>query len=1043
MLITRIELENIKSYRSFAVDFRRGTTAISGANGAGKTTIVEAIGYALFDYLPYKPAQLVVREGEKYGLIVVHLIGSDDRPYTVERRCGAGAHWFIYDREADSRSEQRVDVLDKLHDIFGIDRERSLETLFRDALGVPQGTFTTIFLQTPAVRKQTFDTLLQIEDYKTAADYLLDAQKQYRDQIQTQQTEIQRLEFETRDLESWRVTLHDTRTRYQEQTTQLTQWSQQIEIAQARSTVLTAQYNELVDLRHQYRQSVNTHSSTQQRLSDRFNELQNARQAHQAVETSRDDHQHYLKANDTLQQLRKDEKQRNDLRKQQSSLQTKHVSIQVTLTHLQERLTEVATARQRILDLLPLVDTQTELERRRDDLVRQSDEYDRLVKEGKSLVRQREGMVQQVERTQQSIAAIEPLQVVAAQLQERAETVVNLRMQASKRDTLVRQLQERREQSRQKQDERETFATRLRKVEETIAKIEEHRQEAETWPVLQQQREQCAEQRSRLEGSIESYTKSRKQSAGGLCPFLHEPCLNIKQRGVTSLEFYFDGLLKDERVRLAEIQQQQQGIASQITTVQKYYDALGKMDQYVQQRDTTVEHLQRVAVESGRLEREIGELAQELETLRSIDAQISAAVAAHKESKDADSQVRKLDGLRIQVQQFQEQAQQYESQIQERREQVKALNGCKQQLEEVKTELQGLNDPRGETRAQHEIIKQEPTYQKQQQAKQQELQATKQELEALQQQLAVFADLDMRIAEQEVQQQRSITGYRTYLANEQNARQLPQREQAYEEIVRAAEQAQQVMEQAEQAVNQAEANFHQEELDAVTQEIKNIHDGMQKLGEAIQYTQVDINKLEQLIQQAETLLTELETARKEKATLEELQTMMEMFRKLIKEAGPHVLKAMLSDISAEANRIFGEIMGDRTAQLSWQNEYEITLRRQSVSRTFAQLSGGEQMSAALAVRLALLKKLSSLNLAFFDEPTQNMDELRRMNLAEQIRRVRGFDQLIVISHDDTFEQGLDSLVRLRKLDGETRLLTDDERAYTQNVELSRVEQHAS
>ncbi len=55
-----------------------------------------------------------------------------------------------------------------------------------------------------------------------------------------------------------------------------------------------------------------------------------------------------------------------------------------------------------------------------------------------------------------------------------------------------------------------------------------------------------------------------------------------------------------------------------------------------------------------------------------------------------------------------------------------------------------------------------------------------------------------------------------------------------------------------------------------------------------------------------------------------------------------------------------------------------------------------------------------------------MDELRRMNLAEQIRRVRGFDQLIVISHDDTFEQGLDSLIRLRKVDGQTLQMTEDE-----------------
>jgi exonuclease SbcC len=192
------------------------------------------------------------------------------------------------------------------------------------------------------------------------------------------------------------------------------------------------------------------------------------------------------------------------------------------------------------------------------------------------------------------------------------------------------------------------------------------------------------------------------------------------------------------------------------------------------------------------------------------------------------------------------------------------------------------------------------------------------------------------------------------------------------------------------------------------------------------HLQDKINNLVQQIEQAEAHLVELKAAEQELHTLEELERMMKQFRELIKDAGPHVLRAMLADISAEANRIFGEIMGDRSAQLSWQNDYEIILRRQGVNRSFAQLSGGEQMSAALSVRLALLKKLSNLNIAFFDEPTQNMDELRRMNLAEQIRRVRGFDQLIVISHDDTFEQGLDSLIRLSKVDGETHQMTEDE-----------------
>jgi exonuclease SbcC len=210
MLITRLELENIKSYKQVSITFQRGTTAISGANGAGKTTLVEAIGFALFNWMAYRQDQFV-REGEKYGRVVVHLIGNDDRPYVVERRCGSGACWTLYDSEANYRLEQRADVMDKLHELFGVERERSLEKLFSDALGVPQGTFTSIFLQPTRIRKQTFDELLQIDDYHTAADYLLDTQRQYKDQLAEQEREMQRLSFETRELEHWRLALVDAR----------------------------------------------------------------------------------------------------------------------------------------------------------------------------------------------------------------------------------------------------------------------------------------------------------------------------------------------------------------------------------------------------------------------------------------------------------------------------------------------------------------------------------------------------------------------------------------------------------------------------------------------------------------------------------------------------------------------------------------------------------------------------------------------------------------------------------------------------------------
>ena len=70
------------------------------------------------------------------------------------------------------------------------------------------------------------------------------------------------------------------------------------------------------------------------------------------------------------------------------------------------------------------------------------------------------------------------------------------------------------------------------------------------------------------------------------------------------------------------------------------------------------------------------------------------------------------------------------------------------------------------------------------------------------------------------------------------------------------------------------------------------------------------------------------------------------------------------------------------------------------------------MAAALAFRLALLKELSEINIAFFDEPTSNLDEDRRRNLAQQIGRIKHFNQLFVVSHDDSFEAYTDQVIML-------------------------------
>jgi exonuclease SbcC len=190
----------------------------------------------------------------------------------------------------------------------------------------------------------------------------------------------------------------------------------------------------------------------------------------------------------------------------------------------------------------------------------------------------------------------------------------------------------------------------------------------------------------------------------------------------------------------------------------------------------------------------------------------------------------------------------------------------------------------------------------------------------------------------------------------------------------------------------------------------------------------ELGGLQKAVTETKAEVDELETAEQalaaEQAAMaghKQLLALAEFIREVIRQAGPYVTRRLMQQVSLEAARLFADVMTDYTARLRWEENYEIVLEKNGRDRSFQQLSGGEQMAAALAVRLALLRELSAVDVAFFDEPTSNLDDARRDSLAEQILSVKGFSQLFVISHDDTFERVTHHIIRVRKEDGVSKV----------------------
>src|SRR5271157_2649413 len=91
-MIEAIELRNWKTHRHTALDFSRGTNVLLGSMGSGKSTIMDAISFALFGTYPavthgrVKVGEIITNRPEQKKTASVKLrFRVDDDLYEVER----------------------------------------------------------------------------------------------------------------------------------------------------------------------------------------------------------------------------------------------------------------------------------------------------------------------------------------------------------------------------------------------------------------------------------------------------------------------------------------------------------------------------------------------------------------------------------------------------------------------------------------------------------------------------------------------------------------------------------------------------------------------------------------------------------------------------------------------------------------------------------------------------------------------------------------------------------------------------------------------
>src|SRR5215471_12012978 len=1009
MQITSVELENIKNYEEASFNLGPGITAIHGPNGSGKTTILEAISWALFDYLAYKKEDFL-RRGAKRGSVRVSFESSlDGREYTVYRDTANG--YYIYDPVTKFKLvEQKSQVAAWIKQHLGVEPSTDLRSLFTSAIGVPQGTFTVDFAEQPAKRKVEFDRVLRVDEYQRSADDLIALVRFVESRLSELREDIARLEVQVAALDDFIA----ERYRLEAEARSL---AVQIPIAERERDEARRTLEELdilcreIERLTQDKATLGTRiSENEERLIVLGRQVELAAAASKEVEAAAPGFAAYTDACERLSLLEKRAEERQSLRAEIDARRRQLITIEASIQNLGEKLAHVEADKKLLAGLLPMIDEQEKLEKKKSKLLAFAGEAKEMREQRRLLEIELEMLRNEYRSLAKKIEECESLKSQAESVQVLIEQRTCLEAALNDKRLELQRTGERRSELVRVKDGMVHLGEQIGPIEIGIATALGAEQTVAAIPQLEQDDRRLTEEIARIRASIELDRRTLAEAKDGLCPLLSERCLNMKDG--QGLDQFFTAQIASDQDHLANLLNERDGIQQNLTDARaalRSYSGLeslrAQLNRYQQELDSQARHASEledliansdVSDESITvLSAELDKLAGELEAARSARVKYEAVLAYKerydrlvKEGKDKKSS---LDRLNSRISRF---------------------RTVDDELIDVDKKLAVLGDPRGRALGPRVTVGKEPELRTSlAEAEQQggRIESASRELER---RLEAYATLDSEINAQRERRAGNERDYRVYLENEPIAGLLEARSGEYEALKanNAADcgRLEALGQQLEAAASRYSVEEHHTARIALEERIERcsaLAVQMKSLDERLAAILRTIEDMTEARKRLEALLQRRERA-------EGILSVVELIRDSLKKAGPYITDAHLQSISVEANQLYRDITGNPMVTLRWDPGYEIILEEDGYDRPFGNLSGGEQMAAALSVRMALLKELSEMRIAFFDEPTTNMDEERRRNLAEQIGRIKDFDQLFVISHDDSFEGFTDQIITL-------------------------------
>lgn len=290
--------------------------------------------------------------------------------------------------------------------------------------------------------------------------------------------------------------------------------------------------------------------------------------------------------------------------------------------------------------------------------------------------------------------------------------------------------------------------------------------------------------------------------------------------------------------------------------------------------------------------------------------------------------------------------------------------------------------------------------------------------------LKKYHNLDTEIARIEKLRAEHQIARDAFFANQKDAKDLNNRRKALEKMLKLFEELKQSLAAKQQALDRLEKDYDSRRHEEVRLIKEQLLAELATITQKMNDLDKDRNRLEEEIKKMKQIKEDIKVRLAQKKNFEDKEALVKFLRNnIFNNVSAQLSERFREEISLRADIIYRNI-AETDEELHWGDKYQIVLRDmpdgELRERTDDQLSGGQTMSAVVALRLALLQTIGA-RVAFFDEPTSNLDAARRANLAHAFRAIdvgreevteHWYDQLFLISHDVAFTEVTDQIISL-------------------------------